>query len=410
MENMSSATLISQSSDTADALFATVEAWLDASESETVEEASIHALRDRVCRHTVIQRRLDALNARCLARMERLEAETKSGLPLESTTRWLQSTFQVSSNAAYAQVRTAQTLENLPATAQALQEGKISAQQAAAICHSVDRAQKTRLEPGSLERNLLRAAATMDAAELKHEYNRLLYRADQEAGVAAEEELYKRRWLNLWKPGYSEKFKLEAELDPETGCMLRTALHALMGKPAKDDDRNPAQRRHDALKELTKRALDSGQLPELGGEKPHVFVLANLETLQMEPGSRLASLDWGTEVTGATAGRIACDASITPIRVDSDGVVEYVGRTSRTVPPKMRKALNVRDRHCQHGGCDVDARLCEPHHIVPVWKGGRTKLWNLTLRCERHHRLVHPENSRYYRRTAEHHDESCRAP
>jgi hypothetical protein len=407
---MLSATLDSVAIGTADSLFATVEAWLAASEGETVEETSIHALRDRVRQQTLIQRRLEALNARCLARMDRLEAETKSGLPMESTTRWLQSTFQVSSNVAYAQVRTAQTLENLPATAQALREGKIGAQQAAAICHSVDRAQKTRLELGSLERNLLGAAATMDAAELKHEYNRLLYRADQEAGVAAEEEQYKRRWLNLWKPSYSEGFKLEAELDPETGCMFRAALHALMGKPAKDDDRNPAQRRHDALKELTKRALDSGELPDLGGEKPHVFVLANLETLQMEPGSRLASLDWGTEVTGATAGRIACDASITPVRVDSEGTVEYVGRTSRTVPPKMRQALNVRDRHCQTGSCDMDARLCEPHHIIPFWKGGPTELWNLTLRCERHHRLLHPENSRFYSRAAVKNGGCCRAP
>jgi hypothetical protein len=370
---MSSAALVPQSQDTADTLFATVEAWLTASEAETVEEVSIHALRDRVQRYTLVQRRLDALKAQCLARMDRLDEETEADVRMESTTRWLQTTFQVSSNAAYAQVRTAHTLENLPATAQALREGKISAQQAGAICHSVDRARKTRLEPGSLERNLLRAAATMDAAELRREYNRLEYQADQAAGVAAEEERYKRRWLNLWKPSYCEKFKLEAELDPETGCMLRTALHALMGKPAKDDDRNPAQRRHDALRDLTKRALDGGELPELGGEKPHLFVLANLETLRMEPGSRLASLDWGIEVTGETAGRIACDASITPVRVDSDGTVEYVGRSSRTVPPKMRKALNVRDRHCQHDGCDVDAHLCEPHHIIPVWKGGKTK-------------------------------------
>jgi hypothetical protein len=407
---MSSATVASQSPDTADSLFATVEAWLGASEAEIVEEASIHALRDRVRRYTLVQRRLDALNARCLAGMDRLDEEPQSELRMESTTRWLQSTFQVSSNAAYAQVRTAHTLENLPATAQALREGKIGALQAAAICHSVDRVPGTRLEPSSLERNLLRAAATMDAAELRREFTRLQYQADQAAGVAAETELYKRRWLNLWKPTYSEKFKLEAELDPETGCMLRTALHALMGKPAKDDDRKPAQRRHDALRELTKRALDSGELPELGGEKPHLFVLANLETLQMEPGSRLASLDWGTEVTGATAGRIACDASITPVRVDSEGTVEYVGRSSRTVPPKMRQALNVRDRHCQQGGCDVDARLCEPHHIIPFWKGGPTVLWNLTLRCNRHHRFLHPENHRFYHRTAEQTDACCRAP
>jgi hypothetical protein len=148
------------------------------------------------------------------------------------------------------------------------------------------------------------------------------------------------------------------------------------------------------LKDVLKCALDSGRLPELGGERPHLFVTADLETLKLAPGSRLAALDWGNYVTGDTARRIGCDAALTPVVV-SNGDILYVGRTSRTVPPKMRQELNLRDKHCQCDGCDVDARRCEPHHIIHWADGGPTELWNLTLYCHRHHTMLHPENHRF---------------
>jgi hypothetical protein len=103
--------------------------------------------------------------------------------------------------------------------------------------------------------------------------------------------------------------------------------------------------------------------------------MADLETLKLAPGSRLAALDWGEYVTGEAARRIGCDASITPVVV-SNGDILYVGRTSRAVPPKMREELNLRDRHCQCGDCDVDARRCVPHHVIHGADGGPTELWN----------------------------------
>jgi hypothetical protein len=63
----------------------------------------------------------------------------------------------------------------------------------------------------------------------------------------------------------------------------------------------------------------------------------------------------------------------------------------------MRKALNLRDRHCQHPGCEVPAHLCVPDHIIPWAAGGPTTLPNLRLLCEVHHHERHPENRRFYR-------------
>jgi hypothetical protein len=127
------------------------------------------------------------------------------------------------------------------------------------------------------------------------------------------------------------------------------------------------------------------------------MLVADLATLRLEPGSPLAELDWGPLVTGETARRIGCDASVTPVLVGAAGEILHVGRRSRTVPAATRRALNLRDRHCQWAGCRVPADRCRVHHRHHWADGGDHKLPNLGLYCERHHALLHPENARYQR-------------
>ncbi len=65
-----------------------------------------------------------------------------------------------------------------------------------------------------------------------------------------------------------------------------------------------------------------------------------------------------------------------------------LGRTTRTVPPHLRKAVILRDKHCQFHGCEQPASVCEVHHVIPWSKGGATALGNLKLYCRFHHRIV----------------------
>jgi hypothetical protein len=127
------------------------------------------------------------------------------------------------------------------------------------------------------------------------------------------------------------------------------------------------------------------------------MVLASLETLRLEPGSRMASLNFGSLVSGETARRIACDAAITPVLTGPEGEILAVGRKRRAVPAATRRALDLRDGCCQWAGCTVPARECQPHHLRHVVDGGSNKLPNLQLYCSVHHPLFHPENSRYRR-------------
>jgi len=64
-----------------------------------------------------------------------------------------------------------------------------------------------------------------------------------------------------------------------------------------------------------------------------------------------------------------------------------VGRRRRTIPPAIRRALEVRDRGCRFPGCGL--RFTDAHHVVHWADGGETSLKNTVLLCRHHHRLVH---------------------
>lgn len=61
-----------------------------------------------------------------------------------------------------------------------------------------------------------------------------------------------------------------------------------------------------------------------------------------------------------------------------------VNRRART--GKLRRAIQVRDRHCTGLGCDHDARFSDVDHIVPVASGGRTRPDNGRVACGKDNR------------------------
>ncbi len=89
-----------------------------------------------------------------------------------------------------------------------------------------------------------------------------------------------------------------------------------------------------------------------------------------------------------TIERICCDAGIVPILESRAGNPLDVGRRRRTIPPSIRRALDVRDGGCRFPGCRHTA-FVEAHHVDSWATGGETKLDNLVLLCHAHHRQVH---------------------
>ena len=77
------------------------------------------------------------------------------------------------------------------------------------------------------------------------------------------------------------------------------------------------------------------------------------------------------------------------IQVGAGPEILSVGRATRVVPAALRKALMLRDRHCQFPGCGRPARWADAHHLEHWIEGGKTCLSNLALVCRRCHRALH---------------------
>lgn len=184
---------------------------------------------------------------------------------------------------------------------------------------------------------------------------------------------------------------LTGKLDPEGGARVLEVLNSLNGRrPAVDgvsDMRDPSRRNADALIEAMSRLLDDGELPARGGQRPHLVLTMGLN--ELIDGLGTALLDTGGCLSGAEARRLACDAYLIPMVLDTDSMPLDVGRQQRLATAALRDALTQRDKGCAFPGCDRPPRYCHAHHIVPWLDGGETKLSNMCLLCEHHHVIVH---------------------
>jgi hypothetical protein len=142
-------------------------------------------------------------------------------------------------------------------------------------------------------------------------------------------------------------------------------------------------------------------LPTTGGERPQVNLTVPFSVLTEAAGGAdaeadrarsdpdAAELTWAGPVSVELARRILCDATVTRIVLGPASQPLDVGRATRVVPAGMRRAVAVRDRHCQWPGCDVPAVWCDVHHLRHWSRGGVTALHNLVMLCGWHHTQLH---------------------
>jgi hypothetical protein len=94
----------------------------------------------------------------------------------------------------------------------------------------------------------------------------------------------------------------------------------------------------------------------------------------------------GTVVTPGQIVPLLADADIEAILFDGPDRIISVSRRRRFTGA-LRRAIEVRDRHCQHpSGCDEPADRCDVDHIEPYTAGGVTSQENGKLECRPHNR------------------------
>ena len=148
----------------------------------------------------------------------------------------------------------------------------------------------------------------------------------------------------------------------------------------KDLPRSAEQRRADAVTAMARRSasLPDGAVPA----RPLFSVLAGYGAF-----TTLCELADGTVVHPGQLIPHLAEADIERIVFDGPSRVIEVGVHRRFFTGALRRAIEVRDRHCQHSsGCDVPADRCEIDHIVPYSRGGLTTQDNGRCQCRVHNR------------------------
>jgi hypothetical protein len=307
-----------------------------------------------------------------------------------STVSWLRARCGLTGAAAAERVRMARVLEHLPETTASFAAGRSPFANVAAIAHLAHEVGAAAV--ATVEETLVPAAETLDAGRMRYLTAYTRHRLDADGALDADNRAHDRRWFSCDQL-YGGVYVLRGELDAENGAVVSTALAALSTPAGPEDERVGSQRRADALVEICSRQLQSGSLPAVHGQRPHLTLTVELATLQREAGAPPAEMAGGagtaTPVHAETARRITCDSVLRLATLGADGEVLSVGRATRTVPAAMRTALHLRDRGCRFRGCDRPAGWTDGHHVTHWADGGETSLHNLVSLCRRHHRMVH---------------------
>ncbi len=176
----------------------------------------------------------------------------------------------------------------------------------------------------------------------------------------------------------------DIELDPIGGATVVEALRCIERELYRRDKRDgivrtKAERMAAALVEMAIRAHTAptdGKRPE-----PLLVVLAGEETLD-----RICELATGTVIAPNLVVPHLTHSQIQTFVFDgADRVLSH--SPQRSFRGALRRAIQVRDRHCQHpSGCDAPIVDCDIDHRHPHAAGGRTEEANGELQCECHNR------------------------
>lgn len=314
-----------------------------------------------------------------------------------STRSWLIEEQRLSTADAARLVKVAKWLPFRPQVADALATGDVSVDHVAPILATIVKLPAADRDVD--EKILLTAAHDLDPDVIKQ-----LCRRTLEASCATEtaderrERIYGSRYLKLSET-FDGMVRLDAMLTPEQGAAVQAVIEPLAQKLGAEDDRNPTQRRADALHALAEAALGFDQLlPEFNGERPHVNAIMSYDGLvdrlreraDAPPAQDGAFTVNGTTVSPQTARMLACDAEIIPVVMRGESEVLDIGRASRIWPKAIRKALQLEDHGCGWPGCKMPLWACRIHHIL-WWNRdyGPTSKANGVHLCPFHHWLVH---------------------
>lgn len=291
-----------------------------------------------------------------------------------SAQNWLAEKTGETVGAAAKALDTARRLDELPETAAAFRAGELSETQA----HEITDAAAA--DP-SAERALLDAARESSVKGLRDRCRQV--RAGAEADDAAwARRLHDTRRLSRWTDP-DGAYRADIRLAPDAGARLDAALEAHVERIFADARR--AERRE------SREAYAADALVALATEGPckPVEVKLNVDSAPLanghaKPGERCELAGIGP-IPVTVARKLVEDSLVSLIVQDGDEVVA-ASRATRTIPAKLRRAVESRYPTCGAKSCAND-RFLQIDHVHALADGGLTEDGNLWRLCPHHHAL-----------------------
>jgi Domain of unknown function (DUF222) len=148
------------------------------------------------------------------------------------------------------------------------------------------------------------------------------------------------------------RWALHGDLDELVGQRVDEALRAAADPPLPEDDRTPAKRFCRRADRVRGFFLDHADRPVEGGERPHVSVQFNWETIASGEPATLPA----TPLLRSTIDRLLCDARISRVLMGAAGLPLDVGRARYTPNRAQRRAAMMRDGRCGSPAVTEDRR------------------------------------------------------
>jgi hypothetical protein len=180
---------------------------------------------------------------------------------------------------------------------------------------------------------------------------------------------------------YRGRLRLDADHGAEFEAALRAHLEVLWNewKAAGGVGRPP--RLVDALMRMMHRAADADR----AGTGATLDHRRHLVVMHVDVASGIGQVHMGPVLPAWVTQEWSCDATFQML-FTKEGRSLGVG-PSRTLPHRLRLAVEQRDGGCRVPGCG--SRIVHLHHIHHHAHGGVSETWNLAGLCPRHHRGVH---------------------
>ena len=286
-----------------------------------------------------------------------------------------------STSSAGSEIRRARQLRTMPDTASALAAGELSPDHVDLLAKANQPWRNA--DFAEHEATLVAQCRVLRFADARKMLDYWCARAD---AAAAEERAERQRnaaHLHV-SPTLDGTVVVNGVLDPIAGSIVGDELTRLERELYLADQRDGAtrtasQRRAAALVEMATRSATA----PADGRRPRPLFTALVGDDTM---SQLCELSNGTVVTPGSVFQYAGDADLETVLFDGPSTVISVSHR-RTFTGRLRRAVQVRDRHCQHkSGCDVPADQCDIDHIVPHAANGPTSQFNGKAECHPHNR------------------------